>query len=171
MALEVRITGAAAFHKVAAQIRAEGRKDLSREMASALSRVAEPVKRSIRAEAEKVMPSEGGYRELLTGSLKHRQSRRAAGQRAQVIIATYADGTKERRDIVALNKGNLRHPIFGRSYKYRTGARAGSIRRNGWAVTQIRAGFHDRGTDQAMDLAVKQLSEVVEDFAARLIDG
>ena len=73
-----------------------------------------------------------------------------------------------RRDIVALNKGSLRHPIFGRSYKYRTGNRAGSIRRNGWAVTKITPGFHDRGVADAMDLAAEQLIQVVEDFAERL---
>jgi hypothetical protein len=168
MALEVKITGAATFHQVAARMRAEGRKDLSRDMGAAIARAAEPVKVAITREAEKVMPNEGGYRELLTGSLKHRQSRRLAGQQAQVIIATYADGTKERRDIVALNKGNLRHPIFGRSYRYKVGARAGSIRRNGWAVTRIRAGFHDRGVAEAADLAQAQLIKVVEEFAGRL---
>lgn len=150
-------------------MRAEGRKDLSRDMGRAISRATDPVRVAIAAEAEKVMPSEGGYRDLLTASLRHRLSRRLGGQRAQIILATYADGTKERRDIVALNKGNLRHPIYGRSFRYKVGARAGSIRRNGWAVTKIRPGFHDRGVAQAMELAADALMDVVEDYAGRLV--
>jgi hypothetical protein len=169
VALEVRIEGAARLHRLAAQIRTEGRKDLSREMGRALSKAAEPISESVSKEAEKVMPNSGGYRELLTGSLKHKLSRRLAGQQARVVITTYADGTKERRDVVALNKGNLRHPVFGRSRKIKTGNRAGTLLANPWAVTKIRSGFHDRGTANAMDQAQAALMEVVDDFTARLI--
>jgi hypothetical protein len=135
-------------------MRAEGRKDLSKEMGRALSAAAVPVQASIKAEAAKVMPSEGGYRDLLTGSLRHRMSRRAGGQVAQVILTTYADGKKERRDVVALNKGILRHPLWGD--------------RDVWRVTKIQAGFHDRGTEQAMDKAQAAMLGVIEDYAGRL---
>ncbi len=165
MGLEVRVEGAASYHKLAAQMRAEGQKDLSREMGRALSLVADPVRKAIKAEAAKAMPSEGGYRALLTGSLKHRLSRRHAGQQAQVIVTTYAQGLKERRDVVALNRGTLRHPVWGRSRPGRRGERIA----NPWSVTKITPGFHDRGTAEAMDLAQARLGEVVEDFAARLI--
>ena len=153
MALEVQIRGAATLGQVAAQIRAEGRKDLSREMGRALERAAEPVKKAITAEADKVMPS--GYRELLTGSLRHRMSRRNGGQQAQVIIRTYADGKKERRDVISLEKGQLRHPLFGR--------------KKVWYVTSIVPGFHARGVEGAADGASDAMIQVVEDFAARLI--
>lgn len=153
MALEVQIKGAATLGQVAAQIRAEGRKDLSRQMGRALERAAEPVKRAITEEADKVMPS--GYRELLTGSLKHRMSRRNGGQQAQVIIRTYADGKKERRDVISLEKGQLRHPLFGR--------------KKVWYVTSITPGFHARGVEGAADGASDAMIQVVEDFAARLI--
>lgn len=153
MGLEVTIRGAATYEQVAAQIRAEGRKDLSREMGLALTRAVEPVKVSIEREAAAVMPS--GYVDLLTGSMRHRISRRNGGQSAQVVLRTYADGKKERRDVGSLNKGVLRHPLWGR--------------KKTWYVTTIRAGFHDRGTEQAMDSAAEALGEVVDDFAARLI--
>lgn len=171
MSLEVSIDGAATLKRVAAQMRDEGRKDLSKAMSKALSQAAEPVKREIAAEADKVMPSEGGYRSLLAKSLRWRMSRRAAGQVAQVVLRTYADGTSERRDIVALERGDLRHPVYGRSRRVKVGVRAGTIIRNPWAVTSIRPGFHERGTDNAMDEAQQALSEVVEDFAGRLAGG
>jgi hypothetical protein len=134
-------------------MRAEGRKDLSREMGKALERAAEPVKKAITAEADKVMPS--GYRELLTGSLRHRMSRRNGGQQAQVIVRTYADGKKERRDVISLEKGQLRHPLFGR--------------KKVWYVTSITPGFHARGVESAADNAQDAMIQVVDKFAARLI--
>jgi hypothetical protein len=170
VALEVNINGAATLHRVAAQMRAEGRKDLSKSMSKALGQAVEPVKREIRQEAEKAMPSGGGYRSLLTQSLRWRMSRRNAGQQAQVILATYADGTSERRDIRALERGTLRHPVWGRSRKIKVGVRAGTIIGNPWAVTTIRSGFHERGTANAMDAAEQALAEVIEDYASRLIE-
>jgi len=151
--LEVSIQGAATFQRVAAQMRAEGRKDLSRQMGVALSRAVEPIKVSIAREADRVMPS--GYRDLLTGSLRHRLSRRNGGQQARVILATYADGKKERRDVGSLNKGALRHPLWGR--------------KKVWYVTAITPGFHDRGVEDAAEEASEALAAVVDDFAARLI--
>jgi hypothetical protein len=153
MGLEVSITGAATFSKVAAQIRAEGNKDLSRAMGRALEKVTRPVTQSITAEAGRAMPS--GYRSLLTGSLRHRASRRNAGQQAQLIIRTYADGKKERRDLPSLEEGELRHPLFGR--------------KKVWYVTSITPGFHRRGTELAADEAESAMNKVVQDFAARLI--
>jgi hypothetical protein len=151
--LEVQITGAATFTRVAAQIRAEGNKDLSRAMGRALEKVTRPVTQSIEREAGNVMPS--GYKSLLTGSLRHRASRRHAGQQAQLIIRTYADGKQERRDLPSLEAGALRHPLFGR--------------KKVWYVTSITPGFHRRGTEMAADEAESAMAAVVEDFAARLI--
>lgn len=153
MSLEVTISGAATLRQVAAQIRAEGRKDLGRAMGTALSRAADPVKAAIEAEAATSMPS--GYVGVFSASVRHRMSRRHGGQQAQVILATYADGKAERRDIRSLNAGILRHPLWGRKKR--------------WYVTKIRGGFHERGTDQAMDAAAREMAEVVQDFAARLI--
>lgn len=153
MSLEVRIDGGAELHRLASRMRAEGSKDLAREMGAALSRATQPVRASITAAAAATMPS--GYTSLLTGSLRHRMSRRLGGNRAQVILATYADGKAERRDIRSLNAGILRHPLWGRKKK--------------WYTTSIRPDFHGRGTEDAMDAATDAMIDVVEDFAARLV--
>jgi hypothetical protein len=169
MSLEIRIEGAATLHKVAAQIYAEGRRNLAREMGNALSKAADPVKVSIRAEAERTMPKHGGYAGLFSKSLRFRLERRNGQQQATAQLITYADGTKQRRDIVALNRGNLRHPVYGRSRRLTAGPNAGNQKANPWAVTSIRAGFHKRGTDHAIEEAQKQLGKVVDDYAKSLI--
>jgi hypothetical protein len=169
MALEFRIEGAATLHKVAAQIYAEGRRNLAREMGTALSKAADPVKVSIRTEAEATMPKHGGYSAVFSKSLRFRLERRNGVQQATAQLITYADGQGERRDIVALNRGNLRHPVFGRGRRLTQGVRKGNNIANPWAVTSIRAGFHKRGTDHAIEEAQKQLGKVVDGFAKRLV--
>jgi hypothetical protein len=169
--LEVRIQGTDALKKLAAHMKTEAGKDKSRAMARALTKAIDPVKASIATEAEKTMPKEGGYATLLTASLRHRMSRRSAGKVAQILLTTYADGTNERRDLPRLNKGELRHPVWGRSRKLKRGKKAGTIIRNPWAVTKIRPGFYKRGTDGAIERAQDALIVVIEDFAKNLAKG
>jgi hypothetical protein len=166
MALEVRVSGAATLHRVAAQMRAEGRKDLSRAMSDALSKAAEPVKREVRASAGETMPREGGYNAAFLKSLRFRVARKGGSNSATITLTTYADGSSERRDVNALEAGRLRHPVYGRS---RPGARKGERHANPWAVTSIRAGFWKRGTDNAADESARQLESVIEDYAHRLV--
>lgn len=166
MALEVRVTGAATLHRVAAQIRAEGRKDLARELSAGLVKATEPIRRDIRASADETMPREGGYQAAFDKSLRFRHSRTNRADEASVKLITFADGTSERRDIRALEAGNLRHPVFGRS---RSGPRKGERVANPWAVTKIRAGFHKRGTADAADEAEREISKVAASLAERLV--
>lgn len=153
MSLQVTITGAAGLTALAAQIRDQGRKDLAKELGSALDKVVPPLRAAIRESAAETMPS--GYTWVFTRSLAWRTVRRAGSQRAALRLITYADGRSERRDINRLERGQLRHPLHGD--------------RDHWYVTSIRPGFHERGTDKAADQAVAALGEVVRDFSARLI--
>jgi hypothetical protein len=155
MALEIKVEGGATLARVAAQIRDQGRKDLSRQLSTALNKVTAPIRKEIEKEAGEAMPSSGGYSAELTKSLRFRNNRRAGGQQATLTMITYADGKTERRDVVALEHGLLRHPHYGN--------------RNKWYVTKVRAGFHERGTERAGDEAVAALAEVVRDFSQKLI--
>jgi hypothetical protein len=165
MSLEVTVHGAATFRKVAAQMRAVGQGDLAKGMNRALSKATNPLRDSIRESAAQTMPHSGGYAAVLEKSLRFRINQHGGGNTASVTLTTYADGTSERRDVVALESGRLRHPVFGRSGPGRKGERVA----HAWSVTSIRSGFHRRGTDGAMDNATKAMAEVIEDYARRLI--
>lgn len=171
MALDVRVAGSARLHEVAKAIRATGDKGMAREMGRALTRTTLPVQRAIAAEADRTMPESGGYRQVLSKSLRHKTSQRTVGRNATVRLITYADGTGERRDVESLEDGDLRHPVFRRSRRIRRGLRAGTVQANPWAVTKIRAGFHERGTRGAADRAAAELGKVLDDFADRLTRG
>lgn len=156
MGLEVRISGADQFKRLAAQIKAEGNKGLGQEMARALTKAVEPLGKAIEAEAGVVAPS--GYRAALTRSLKHRRTVRANPRTASIRLTTTAKGKVENRDLPALNRGDLRHPVFGR-------------RRKPWKVTRIEPGFHDRAVKAGGPLAEQNLLQVLDDFGDRLAKG
>jgi hypothetical protein len=167
--IDVRVHGTADFRKVAARIRAEGGKDISREMATALRKATVPVQKAIREEYAD-LPSRGGYAATFSRSLKFKTSQRAGGNRAFYVLTTYADGAGQRRDIRRLEDGQLRHPIYGRSRRIKKGNRAGTAIRNPWAVTAVKGGFHRRGTARAMDSAEREMIGVLEDLASRLVE-
>lgn len=164
MGLDIRLAGVDEVLKLAKQIKATGDRGLGREMARALNAAIDPVKESIATEAGRTMPS--GYRATLTASLRHRRTQRTAAREASLRLTTVGEGRKEQRDLVRLNKGELRHPVFGRSRKTKRGRR-----KNPWATTEIRAGFHDRGVKDAGPEAEKRLEHVLDDFADRLAKG
>lgn len=171
MSLTASITGRAELRRLAAQIKATGGKGLGRELAAALQEAGKPVAESVRRSAIATMPDRGGYRADISRSLKFRTTMRASARSAALTLTTYADGTKERRDIRALDAGRLRHPVYGRSRRIKRGRRAGTAQPNPWAVTAIRAGLHRRGTDGAADEAAKAVGKVLDDFKARLLEG
>lgn len=154
--LSVDIGGIGQLRQLAAQIKATGDKGLGRELGAALTKAAAPITTAITAEAGETAPS--GYAETLTRSLKHRRTTRTATRQASIRITTTAKGQQEERDIVAFNRGALRHPVFGR-------------RKKPWTVTKVEAGFHERGTRAAAGEAEKQLTAVLDDFADRLTKG
>lgn len=162
--MDVDVIGSAELRRVAAQVRAHGERGLGREFGTALRKASEPVQRSIRAEYRS-LPARGGYSALFSRSLRFRSTLRAGGRQASFRLRTFADGTKERRDIEKLEAGQLRHPVFGRSRPGRRGERLA----NPWAVTRVRGQFHQRGTAGAADEAEKEMQRVVANFAARII--
>jgi len=167
MDLDLRIRGDARLRSVAAQIRATGDKGLGREMARGLRQATEPIKKGIAASAAATMPAAGGYEALLSKSLRWRVNVRSGAQIANVVLTTYADGTKEKRDLRRLEAGELRHPVWGRKRRLKSGKAIS----NPWAITKIKSGFHKRGTDYAADAAEKEMAAVLDDLAARLAGG
>lgn len=160
--VEVRITGAEQIRALARRLAAAD-KGLGREMSRALNKALDPVGKAIDREAAKVAPS--GYQATLARSLKHRRSLRSTAREASVRLITNAKGKAENRDLPAIEAGNLRHPVYGRTRKTKRGPKP-----NPWAVTSIRAGFHKRGTASAAGEAEKQLLVVLDDFAQRLTE-
>lgn len=165
--LEISISGGAKLRELAKRIQAAGEQGLGREMANALKRAAKPVQDAVKGEYEE-LPARGGYKSTFSKSMKFRTTSRGEVRQASFRILFYGDGTHQRRDIKALESGNLRHPVFGRSRRVRKGPRRGTRDANPWAVTRVRGGYWKRGTERVADDVEKQMDQVLDDFIDRL---
>lgn len=168
MALEVTLSGQRQLRELAKRIQDQGDKGLGREMAAALRKVSKPVQASVEAEYETGLPKRGGYVNTFTKSIKWRTALRGGARSASFRLTIFGDGAHEKRDIKALEAGRLRHPVFGRSRRIKVGNRKGTIITNPWALTTVRGGYFERGTDSAADKVEAEMSKVLDEFTNRL---
>ncbi|HEX6970011.1 MAG TPA: hypothetical protein VF174_14550, partial [Micromonosporaceae bacterium] len=135
--------GQADLSTLAARLRTAD-KALMKELRASVVRAAKPLEDAIVDNARSYMPS--GYGPVLARFLRNRITQRAGSSGFVVTMTTIATGKSERRAIKALDEGNLRHPVFGRTRyrKYRDGKRIpgrGQPIPNPWVRQSVRAGF------------------------------
>lgn len=78
-------------------------------------------------------------------------------QSRRITVVFYARGKTMRRDIVAINAGRLRHPVYGRFRRLKDGSRQA----NPWVEQRIRPGLVDEPARRAMPRAVKKIEDAV----------
>ncbi len=171
--MQYRLDGSAQLKAVAAQIKAAGDKGLGKELSVALRHAAKPVQESIKESLVATMPERGGYRATVSKSVRFRVNVRAGSRSGTVRILTFAHGKAENRDLPRLDKGELRHPVFGRSRTVRDKGSGTGYKRvpSPWAVTKVVPRFFERGTRSADEHAEKELLVVLDRFADRLAKG
>lgn len=150
--MEVRLTGGAQLHDVRRKLKDIGDKGLGKQMGKALREVTQPLRKEIRAEVPRAMPS--GYAPTLSKSLQFRQSVRETRHTARVEFRVYAKGQREKRDVPALNRGRLRKPLFGN--------------RSRWYDQKVRVGFVDRPVDRLGPDIKRQMNAVIDTIADQI---
>lgn len=156
MGFQVTVTGAADLTAVRRQLRAAGDRRLSAQMSRGLQRAAKPLKPAVQASAARLLPS--GYGPLMSKSVRVRTQ---AGERrgsASVHIRVLGQGKVENRDVAAVNRGTLRHPVFGR-------------RRKAWIAQRVRRGFVDRPADRLGPDMAREMQQVVDWVADTITKG
>lgn len=90
-------------------------------------------------------------------------------QSRRVTVVVWAEGKSQRRDIQAMNTGELRHPVFSRSRRLRRHAihKATSMA-NPWVEQRIRPGLVDEPAAEAMPKAIKKLDDAVGRVVAKI---
>lgn len=125
-------------------------------MSAGLSRAAKPVKPEVQASAVRLLPS--GYGPLMSKSVRVRTQARERRGAASVTITVSAAGKRENRDVSRINKGVLRHPVYGR-------------RRKPWIAQPVRRGFVDRPVDRLVPQVAREMQAVVDWVAAQITKG
>lgn len=119
----------------------------------------------------RAMPGRGGYSAVMEADFRVRVSVRSGSADASVTAIGYADGTKERRDLPRLEKGVLRHPVFGRSRRLTAGPRAGTAITNPWATTKVPAGMWAETTEQTWAKVNQQMRAVIDELSSEIMGG
>ncbi len=168
--MQVTVSGDAGYKRYALAYRHAAGPSFEREMDRALVEAGDDVTAGIRVGTDIYMPS--GYEELFSNRLitKVELSR----PQRKVSVVAWARGKTSRRDVKRHDKGELRHPVFGRERVLRANGRyikksANIIKGkylNPWAVTAIRPGFYSNPVSNApiaMQRRLKQAGEGITD--------
>lgn len=152
MGFDIKVTGGSDLLRVQHRLKQVADTGLGKQMGRALREAAKPLQPAVKAEAVKAMPS--GYGPTLSRSLRFRTAVKQSAHSADVLVRVYGDGRRKRRDVPRLNKGRLRHPLFGR--------------RAHWYDQRVRSGFVDRPADRLMPQAAAKMQSVIDYVAEQI---
>lgn len=138
------VTGSAELRYVAGKLRKAAARDLQVELSKAQREAFKPLAPEIRLEALAILP--GGYGPTMANAVK--VSVRSNLARATVTANIFARARKELRDVVAVNRGLLRHPLFGN--------------RNRWYAQKVRAGFVTRAVNRLEDRIGRESTDALD---------
>lgn len=146
----VEIRGAEQFDRLARRLREAGDKDLRRELYAALNRSTKPVRGQVKANARAILPQRGGAARLVARSSV--TTRGKAGKHPSVRIVA-----KNGINLYAVNRGILRHPLFGR--------------RKHWYTTPVQPGWFTDPIERAKPHIQRELIEAMHDIAVKITRG
>jgi len=132
---------------------------LRKELAKGTREALAPLKKEIPASAITHMPARHGYGALLARATKvaiRVSASNVTGVSASVTVS--AKGKSEDRDVRARNRGEMRHPTFGR----RVNRKGESL----WRLTRVRPGF----VDEPVKVAERRVTEKAEDARDKIAD-
>jgi hypothetical protein len=149
---DVSIRGAEKLAILSRALKDVGDKELRRELYAGLNRSVRPLREDVRASAPFFLPAR--YALELRHDLKVTTRRRTGGRNPAIFLL----GRAKQRDVRSLNRGRLRHPLYG-NRKY-------------WYTTRIRPGFWTvplaRGAPQVRRELERTLNEVAEKVVRRI---
>lgn len=154
--MDVKVTGAEEFGILARRLKEAGAKDLRKELYAGINRSVKPLRADVKQAAGEQLP--GRYADIIATTMKISARKRAAGQNPAIYLVGKAKTSRgSDRDLGSLNRGRLRHPLFGN--------------RKRWYDQRIRPGFWS-GTLTADAPKVRQeLVEAIQKVARKIEAG
>lgn len=142
-----------------------GPQQLKADLLDGTRRAVAPLKADLKAEALVKMPKRGGYAALLARSMRV-TTRVTGGAKVRAVVDVTAKGKGEVRDLAARNRGELRHPVFGRYRMTKHGPM-----KNPWHLQRVRPGVVDRPVDRLRDRVVDNARDAADKFADTIAHG
>jgi hypothetical protein len=156
MVAELRVEGADKFGKLAKALRELGDKELRNELYRGINRAVKPLSEAVKGDTPQFLPRR--YALELSKTLRIRARRRAGRNPAIFLVASAKTPRGTERDLASLNRGRLRHPLYGnRRYWYDQ-----DVSPNWWTDPLL------EGVDQVREELVKVIDEVNEKLEKKL---
>lgn len=149
MVADVSVRGAEKLAILSRALREVGDKDLQRELYAGLNRAVKPLTAEVKLSTGRYLPAR--YAVELSRDLKVRSRRRTGGRNP----ALYLLGTAKNRDIRSLNRGRLRHPLYGN--------------RRRWYNQPITPGWWSRELAQGAPQVRDELEQTLNDLAEKIV--
>lgn len=148
--MDIKVTGADKFQDLARALKEAGRKDLQKEMYVGLNRSVKPLTRDVKDAVGDYVPNRGGAADAVQAEFKVKTRRRAAGRNPAIFLLGTAGG----HDVSSLNRGRLRHPLYGN--------------RRRWYNTAIKPGFWTITLEAGAPRVRVELEQALSNVAAKI---
>jgi len=163
------VTGDADLGRLGHRLRTAGRKDLIRELRRGAEQGVKPLSAAIIEGIPAHMPA--GYEVTLAEAMHFTTSVRTTGRSAAVEHVSVGRGKRgkrgKRREIRALEKGILRHPVHGRHRR----VKAGYLIKNPWVRQTIVRGFWSTAVAQNEDDVRKEMRDAIRRVGQKITRG
>lgn len=152
--MDIHVIGDAGFHRFAVACEKASGPDFDKRMNHGLRLAGDDIGQAIVTASDIYMPS--GYEALFRSRVRAKtEVEQGAAHKATVIV--FAPGKTGRRDVQRLERGILRHPVYGRYRRLKNG----TLYANPWTVTSIRRGFFSEPFRFAAPRAFKRINDAL----------
>lgn len=168
MSVEISVAGVEQLSALSRRLHDAGRKDLDRQLDKAARRAGDQVVEAVERDVDLYMPR--GYERVFKASMQFRTTvRKAHGSR--VTISLVARGKISARQIRNLERGELRHPVYGRWRTRRGKSRGKHAYRNPWVEQRIRPHFFTEPANHAAPKVRGEFLEAMRAVADKITEG
>ncbi len=156
MAVRGSIKGRVELREVITKLEVTAPAELEKDLLTGTRDAVKGIKADVQAEALAKLPKRHGYAALVSRAIKV-SSRVTGGKKVVAAVQVTASGKRENRDLPSLNRGILRHPLFGR--------------RSHWYVQRVPSGLVDEPIDRARDRVVDNAQQAADAYADSIVRG
>jgi len=149
---ELRIEGADKFGKLAKALKEIGDKELRKELYAGINRAVKPLTQDVKDSTPRFLPRR--YAVELAKSLRVRARRRAGRNPAVSLVAKAKTPGGKERDLASLNRGRLRHPLYGN--------------RRYWFDQEVSPNWWDDPLLEGADRVREEIVNVLDDIGRKL---
>jgi hypothetical protein len=149
MPVAVEVEGADKLRVVARALKDLGDKELRREFYAGMNRAVKPLTASVKQRLPERLPAR--YAALLRADLRVTTRRRTGGRNPAVFLL----GKAKNRDIRSLNRGRLRHPLYGD--------------REHWYDQPVQKGWWDQVLEDGAPMVRKEMVRVLDEVADQIV--